>query len=41
MWKIYLLEFICVAILSIMWVVLLQKEKREKEKEKDRNTKTP
>jgi len=37
MWKVYLLMFICVTILSIMWVLLLDKEKEEK----DRNTKTP
>jgi hypothetical protein len=34
MWKVYLLMVICVLILSIMWVVLLEKEQREKEKNK-------
>jgi len=34
MWKIYLIEFICVTLLSIVWVALLDKEKKENDKNK-------
>jgi len=34
MWRVYLLEFVCVAILSIIWVILLSKEKKENDKNK-------